>query len=499
MIFTSDSLLNTLEEKISLSQNIIMPHYNKYSLQALLALLLTVCTYAGDQRPNILFLLVDDLGARDLSCYGSDFYETPAIDALAEAGMTFQQAYAAHPRCVPSRYAIQTGVYPARDGVPGNSYELRGDRMTIGQAFQKAGYKTFFAGKWHLGKTEDQFPAALGYDVSFAAGKPGAPRSYFAPYNVARDKHHEAKTIPGVDDAPEGEHLPDRLTEATARFIREHVTQKPDQPFFAMLSYYSVHTPLMAKEETTAKYAKKLKTMETPERPEGMLKDGYTKLRQDVPVYAAMIEHVDDSVERLINLLEELGLRENTIVVLTSDHGGLSNRGAKSQRSLATTNYPMRAGKGHLYEGGIRIPQIVSWPKKITGGTTTHAVTSNTDYYPTLLELVGATAPEGAGVDAQSFAEVLTGSINYERTPIVWYSPRPRPNSTGDEACAAIREGNYKLLYFFKTDHQELYDIDKDPSESNNLASAMPEKAEAMHQALREWLKQNNAIEPTLN
>ncbi len=444
-------------------------------------------------KPNIVFFLIDDLGWRDLGCYGSSLYETPAIDQLAADGMRFTQAYSAHPRCVPSRFAIMSGRFPARGGVPGQSTELPLEVETIAEALKAGGYKTFFAGKWHLGK-KGAYPDNQGFDVNIAGGKAGSPRSYFTPYNVGHKPWHKKKTpIYGLDDAPEGQYLTDRLTNETIGFLKENI----HQPFFVMLAHYAVHDPLQARQEMVDRYNAKLKSMPKPRVPEYIKEGaGFTKMRQDNPVYAAMIQSVDESVRRVLATLDELGLTDNTLVVFTSDHGGLSNRGYR-QRQLATSNAPLRAGKGWCYEGGIRVPLIVRWAGKIEPKSETGALVSGVDFFPTLLEAADLPLQPEQRLDGVSFYDALSGKRNRARKPMFWHSPKGRPHSTGDVNCSAIREGDYKLIDWYDDGRIELFNIRKDIGEALDLAEAMPEKRDELYRKLEEWRKEVNAyIDP---
>ncbi len=444
------------------------------------------------KQPNVVFFLVDDLGWNDVSYAGSDFYETPNIDQVAEQGKIFTNAYAAHPRCVPSRYAMVTGRYPARIQSPGKGEgKLTDDTHTIAESFKEAGYTTFFAGKWHLASSES-YPDTQGFDYNYGGGHAGAPKSYFQPYNVQKKGKGNGKerNIENLEDAPEGYYLSDHLTDKTVEFIQNN----QEQPFFVYLAHYGVHTPFEGKDEKTKKYRKKSRQLYGEEEvPEYSFEEttGETKLRQDNPVYAAMIESVDESFGRVVQQLKDLGIYENTIIVFTSDHGGLSNRG--NGRKTATSNLPLRAGKGHNYEGGIRIPMFVSWPEEINAGQSETVVTG-TDYFPTLTELADLKEHNDAYLDGVSFAPTLLKdkTINTDR-PVFWHSPKPRPKSTGDLANTAVRLGDYKLLDFYEEGRVELYDLTKDAAEQNNLASSMPEKRDELLALIKDWRKEVDA------
>jgi arylsulfatase A-like enzyme len=448
---------------------------------------------AKPSKPNILIFLVDDFGARDLSCYGSDFYETPAIDQLAAEGQRYVQAYAAHPRCVPSRYGFFTGRFPVRDGCPGNTYNIAPETRTLAEALKAGGYATFFAGKWHLAKNLDELPDAQGFDINIAGGAAGAPRSYFAPYNQSKNPHHKAAAINGLETAPIGEYLTDRLTDETVLFLKEHAASKSKQPFFAVLAHYAVHTPFEAKAEETHYFQRKL----DPQKKEAFtLRDGSTKLEQDNAVYAAMIRSTDESLARVLQTLDELKLANNTLIILTSDHGGLSNRGASSTRPLATSNLPLRAGKGHLYEGGIRVPFIVRWPGVAPAGKTSETIVTGTDLYATCLEAAELEPEPSHHIDSVSILPAIKGKA-LPRGPIVWHSPRPRPGSTGDTASSALRLEQYKLIkFYFPEEHYELYDLNTDPGENKNLFHSAKALSLKLSHLLHSKLTEMGAVQP---
>ena len=449
----------------------------------------------SQKPPNIVFILIDDLGWRDLSCYGSDLYETPAINRLARQGVRFSQAYCAHPRCVPSRFSIMSGKYPARYGVPGRNSNLPDKEFTIAEALKEAGYRTFFAGKWHLGKEnnpEYPYPDRQGFDVNIGGSSAGATGSHFFPYEGKR-KTRSGKVkilkLPGLEKGRPGEYLADRLTDETVKFIRRH----RDEPFFVYLSHYAVHTPLQAKEDFIKKYKQKLSTMPKPDRPpyikEGV---GETKLWQDHPVYAGMIQSVDESVERIMRTLDELSLTENTIIIFTSDNGGLSTRGYK-KRELPTSNFPLRAGKGWCYEGGIRVPLIVKWPGVTKAGSESNAIVTGPDFYPTILEMTGQPLRPEQHLDGVSFVKVLNGEKQTCRRQAFWHSPVGRPDSTGDENCSVIRDGDYKLIDWYDENRVELYNIKTDVGEQHDLANKMPEKRDDLYRKLVAWRKEVGA------
>ncbi|PHN06558.1 sulfatase [Flavilitoribacter nigricans] len=444
----------------------------------------------AQEKLNIVLFLVDDLGYYDLSFTGSELYETHNIDALAAAGVWFSNAYVAHPRCVPSRYALQTGKFPARSRIPGDKGQIGPTEQTLGLAFQQADYTTFFAGKWHLGKKEAYWPQHQGYDINVGGCAAGAPISYFYPYNRAKpgDKSNHREIV-DLEDGTAGAYLTDHLTDKAIAFIRDH----KDGPFFATLAHYAVHTPFQAKPELVRKYRQKLRAMKL-EGPEYLPKDGATKMLQDNAVYAAMIESMDKSLGRLVRVLKEEGLYDNTVIIFTSDHGGLSNRGASSQRQLATANLPLRAGKGHVYEGGIKVPFILRMPGTDKAGSVCTALTINTDIFPTLLDIAGIPLRPDDHLDGRSMLPLLRGEQVESRT-FYWHSPRGRPGSTGDRNCSAIRTGNLKLIDFYEEQRLELYDLEADPYEANNLVNSQAKLAEELHKKLNQWKKTIHAIQ----
>lgn len=452
------------------------------------AILLALSSSLFAAQPNLLFILIDDFGSRDLGCYGSTLYETPNMDRLAASGAKFTQAYVAYPRCVPSRFAIFTGKHPARVQGEKDSPHVEPDRdATIGQAFKAAGYNTFYCGKWHLGEGASN-PDQMGFDTIVAAGAAGATRSFFAPYTVSKSKGHDEKdAIVGLDDAPEGEYLTDRLTQETLKFIES----SKDKPFCAVLAHYAVHTPIEAKKHLTKRYEEKLATMPKAAVEWEKESAGENQLVQNNATYAAMIESVDNGLGRLLGQLKKLGIEDNSIIVLASDHGGLSARG--NNRGVATSNRPLRAGKGHLYEGGLRIPFIVRWPGNIKPGTEIATPVSTLDLMPTLTAMTGVALPKLAGTDGQNLVPLMQNGTAPARDTFYWHNPAPRPASTGDLFSSAIRVGDLKLLDFPGEKRLELYDLATDPGESKNLADERPADRDRLLAKLNEWRKEVGA------
>lgn len=458
------------------------------------------------QKPNIILFYVDDLGWMDLGVQGSKFYETPNMDRLAKEGVRYTQGYTPHPRCLPARYGVITGRSPARGGVPGGKGHLQPTDRTMGHALRDGGYKTCFAGKWHLTGPhgEKNLPQNMGFDVNIAAGAAGAPSTYFYPYR----KKETAKLkegwelglnkdyIAGMEDGKEGDYITDVITDKSLDFIDAN----KDQPFFLYLSHYGVHTPFEAPDHLVKKYEKKLKAMKY-DGPEYLPVTGTgvgDELRhQNNAVYAAMIESVDQSLGRVFQTLEKMGIADDTIIAFTADNGGLSNRGEKdgkvSGRPLATSNLPLRTGKGWLYEGGIREAFIVKWPGVTPSGFVNETdVVTGSDLFPTFLEMAGLPLEPQHHNDGVSIVPSLKGQ-GFKRGPLFWHSPTSRPYSTGDTDSSAVRLGDYKLLEWYNADHVELYDLSKDIGEQNDLSKKMPEKTAEMLAVLHDWKKEINA------
>jgi len=460
-------------------------------------------TSTKSRRPNFVFILVDDLGWTDLGCYGSSFYETVNIDTLAAEGMRFTDAYAACPVCSPTRASIMTGKYPVRlaatdyFGAPqpdtvGNHWTKNKpllparykdcvplEEVTIAEAFKGAGYSTFFAGKWHLGP-EGFWPENQGFDVNKGGWHSGGPyggKKYFSPYGNPR-----------LEDGPEGEHLPDRLASETVSFIKAH----QDEPFLAYLSFYSVHTPLISREDLKKKYQEKKKRLKI----EGPIwgTEGQRKVRlvQEHAVYAGMVEAMDLAVGKVLTTLKEFGLDDNTVVFFMSDNGGLS-----TSEGHPTSNLPLRAGKGWLYEGGIREPMIIKWPGVTKGRSVCSEPVTSTDFYPTMLEMAGLPLKQSQHIDGLSLVPLLKRRGKQNREAIFWHYPHY--GNQGGSPGSAVRAGDYKLIEWFEDGRVELYNLKKDISEQNNLIDKMPQKAAQLTKMLSRWRKEVDARMPTPN
>ena len=452
---------------------------------------------AASRRPNVVFLLADDLGWRDTSLYGSTFYETPNIDALAGRGMRFTNAYAANPLCSPTRASILTGQYPGRlrlttpaghlkqevldpilpaQGPPQSKWvtpqtrtRLPLDYYTLSEALHDAGYATAHFGKWHLGWPPYQ-PENQGFDVNLPGGSfPGPPGGYFAPFKVDTLK-----------DCPDGEHVDDRLTREAIRFVREH----KDRPFFLNYWLFSVHAPYQAKEELIASYQAKV----APNAP------------QRSPTMGGMIHTGDACVGQLVDAIDALGLAERTIVIFTSDNGG--NMYDRVDGTTPTSNSPLRGGKATIYEGGSRVPLVVIWPGRVQPGSTSEAVVSSIDYYPTILEMLGLDPKPGVAFDGVSIVPALNGGT-LRREAIFCHFPHPGVEPARFPATS-VRQGDWKLIHVWcdgpdQSDRYELYNLKDDLGETNNLADAMPDKVKELDELIRGHLHDTEALVPKPN
>lgn len=454
-----------------------------------------------DEKPNVIFILVDDLGWTDLGYTGSSFYETPNIDKLASEGTVFTDAYAASPVCSPSRAAILSGKYPARlnltDWIPGNRHygphknqklashpfklQLDLEEYTLAETFEDAGYTTFFAGKWHLGEEEKYYPNNQGFGINKGGNRTGHPANgYFSPYKN-----------PQLEDGEEGEYLTDRLTEETIKFIKKN----KDSPFFAYLSFYTVHLPMQGKPEKVTKYRDKISEMSYSGKEFIKKRNTYHKNWQNMPHYAAMVESMDENVGRLLTFLEREKLTENTIIVFTSDNGGMAS--SNRTDNIPTTNMPLRAGKGYLYEGGIRVPLIIHWSGKFKSHSTNNFPVIGTDLYPTLLDLSGIESENLHHLDGISLKSLLKNEKMEER-PVFWHYPH-YSGGLGGKPSGAVRLGNYKLIESYEDGHVELYNLEKDPGEKNDLANKNPEKVNELKTLLHNWRNKIDAQMPFPN
>ena len=435
----------------------------KFSMISLLVLSLAL---SAEDKPNFLFILVDDMGWKDLGSYGNKIHETPNLDKLAERGMRFTNAYAACPICGPSRAAIMTGRYPSTSGFVDNFVsETKGgilqrsqershlelEAVTLAESLKAGGYQTGFLGKWHLtNNDETHLPTDQGFDVNIAGGWKGHPRDgFFSPYKLAHLK-----------DGPKGEYLTDRLT-TEAIGVLDRFSQK-DAPWLLYVSYYTVHAPFHSKPEKTKKYAAK-------------------KARN--PKYGGMMESMDENIGRLLSRLDEKGLRENTIIFFTSDNGGYKP---------ATNNTPLRGHKGDLYEGGIRVSCIAEGPG-VAKGVVSDTPIHGTDYYATLLELAGIEKKPEVAPDSVSLVPLLKGDAKFKRGPMFWHYPVAKPLTPLSEPGSVVRDGDWKYLYFYSDRRSELYNLKDDIGETKNLVALNPKKAKMMRTKITSVLKAHDA------
>jgi arylsulfatase A-like enzyme len=424
------------------------------------------CGEPRHRKPNIVFILADDLGWAELGCTGSRFNDTPQLDALARQGMRFTDAYAAAPVCSPMRASFMTGQYPARVGItdylrPNDRKFLSTDHVTVAEALAAAGYACGLIGKWHLMgdyRTRKGDPKLHGFHEVICSESRGiGGGAYFHPY----------KFMPEVEARRKGEYLTDRLNEEAVDFIARH----RGEPFFLFLSHYAVHTRLVGKPDLVAKYQKK---------------PGAGRTRHN-PALAAMLESIDQGVGAVLAKLDDLGIADHTAVIFMSDNGG---------ELRVTSNAPLRGGKSQLYEGGIREPLIVRWPGVVRPGSTCSVPVSSIDFYPTIIDMAGARPDPRQVLDGQSLVPLLKQTGRLKRGALFWHYPLARPHFLGGRSSAAVRKGDLKLIEFYDTGNAELYDLGSDVGESTDLSATMPERAAELRKLLDEWRKQVGAEVP---
>ena len=467
----------------------------------LFLLLLFLAFQAQARQPNIVLILVDDLGWMDLSCQGSDFYRTPNVDRLAKEGMRFTSGYAACAVCSPTRAAVQTGRYPHRVGVtdwirsrfqrgnigtpeknpteyvggknrallcPPNPYWMAHEEITIAEALKESGYKTAYIGKWHLGDP-DWYPEQQGYDENYGGCDYGQPPSYFDPFNQPKGRHETLRS--GIYNLPgrkEGEFLTHREGDEAEALIRKW----KDKPFFIQVAHYAVHTPIQAINDVRLKYSKPGKT-------------------QGNDKYAAMVESVDDSTGQILRTLDELGLAKDTLVIFTSDNGGLDNGGNP------TNNDPLRSGKGYAYEGGIRVPFLARWPGHVPASIVSATPVSSIDIFPTIMEAAGRSNPIDRPIDGVSLMSHFrsNGECCLGRESLFWHFPHYRHNPG---PYSIIRKGDWKLIKFW-AGPTELYNLAEDLGETKDLFGTMPDKAKELEEELLAGLTAQEAKLPKPN
>lgn len=453
------------------------------SAVGMMASVMTLNAAEPSQKPNIIYINADDLGIMDVKFMGRQEYNTPNLDKLAAEGMIFTNAYAPAANCAPSRACVMSGQYPPRHGVLTvgsssrgrpylrklipirNNTELPDNNLTIAEVLKQSGYKTIHLGKWHLGDD----PRTQGFDINIGGGHGGGPgpSGYFSPFKSGTMKEFS-------DQYPEGTHRCDIFADQAIKFMREN----KDNPFFVHMAYYSVHTKL----EPVPKFVQK-----------------YKNVKGINATYASMIENMDQSIGKIVAEVDALGLKKNTLVLFTSDNGGICSISKQT---------PYRAGKGSYFEGGIREPMFVRWPSKVKAGTKCDVPVIGIDFYPTFLAAAGIPVPEGKILDGVNIMPLLTQKGTIPERPLFWHFPiylqaykgkeddshdiyfRTRPGS-------AMRYGKYKLHEYFEDGNIELYDLEKDIGERKNIAAEMPEKAKELHEMLKAWRKSVNARIPT--
>lgn len=451
------------------------------------------------EKPNVLFIIADDLGVHDLSGSGSDFYETPNLDRLADQSMIFTQGYTAARVCSPARASIMSGKSPARHGItdwigaktgeewreqgrhskllpPDYRDQLPHEYLVIPEAMKEEGYKTFFAGKWHLGE-EGSYPEDHGFDMNQGGFEAGGPYTggYFSPFNN-----------PKMEDYPDetGMSLPEKLAKETSKFIEENSSE----PFFAFLSFYAVHAPIQTTQANWKKYRDKAEKIGIAET--GFEMGYFLPIRQvqDNPVYAGLIEHMDDAVGMVMKTLRTFDLEENTIVIFTSDHGGVA-----AGDNYSTSNHPFQGGKGYQYEGGLRVPYFIKVPWLNHRGKENDTPVTGTDFYPTILDLVGSNLRPDQHQDGVSLKSLLIGDSIPER-PLFWHYPHY--GNQGGRPSSVVRKGRWKLIRYHADRSEELFDLLTDPEEVTDVSNHNPEVVSYLSKQLTNYLVDTGAKFP---
>jgi len=452
-------------------------------------------------RPNFIFILIDDMGWKDVGCCGSMFYETPNLDRMAKEGVRFTNAYASCPVCSPTRASIMTGRYPARlgltDYIGGNARgklidapyidHLPLEEKTIASALKDAGYRTYHVGKWHLGG-EPYYPERHGFDINIAGCHWGAPRTYFSPYN-----------IPNFENGPDGEYLTDRITDEAVKLIKNN----GDKPFFMYLSHYAVHIPIQTPQSYIKKYEQKAKELGLDQQktfeegdffPCEHKRDRHIirRLIQSDPSYAGMVENLDENIGRILETVEETGYAQNTVVFFTSDNGGLA-----TAEGSPTCNLPLSEGKGWMYEGGTKEPLLIKYPNVIKPGGVCDFPITSTDFYPTILDMAGLDFLPEQHCDGLSFYGLLQDGSTMDRDAIFWHYPHY--GNQGGTPGSSVRCGDYKLIEFFEDSRLKLYNLLDDVSEENNIAEDKPNITKQLKEMLSDWRASVEAKIPESN
>ena len=471
-----------------------------------LVIFFSSCLKTKDEKPTIIFIIADDLGYTDLAVYGSDFYNTPNIDALSKQSVLFTNGYANSPVCSPARASFQTGKYPVNTGVtdwikgrkayqgttpndrwivPDTEYELKLNEITIAEKLKANGYATAFIGKWHLGETEKHWPKSQGYDINIAGWKAGSPNKqkgnngYFSPYGN-----------PKLTNGATGEYLPDRLTDEALSILKN----KTDKPLFLCLSYYLVHAPFQAKESAVQLYQEKrnqdnsmtsnefLDSQAWMKTATGNPKRYKERIKQGHPTYAAMVKSLDENVGRIIDYLKESGTYDNSLIVFVSDNGGLS-----TSEGSPTSNLPLAKGKGWMYEGGIRVPYIIKTPGQKSSKKNNIPV-SGVDLYPTILDFVEIDYSKDK-IDGISLKNIIKNPEKATKRPIYWHYPHY--SNQGGNPGSAIRLGDYKLIHDIETNAYHLFNLKNDIGEINDLIRSKPQLAKELKKKITRWIHAN--------